>query len=86
MIAGLPVHWVPFKGEHMPIGLLHYEHVYVRTYEGSEPQHPIRADHVHWANVTSYAVARAESDQQRHRDPRGTDPTVQVLMDGGAES
>jgi hypothetical protein len=79
MIAGLPVHWIAYEGDSIPVVLRPYDKVYVRTFEGSEPQHPIRADHVHWANVVSFAVAHDAHDQPAHHEAH--DPTIQTMED-----
>lgn len=68
MIAGLPVTWIPYSGDGMPAILRPYDKVYVRSREGAEPQHPLRADHVHWANMASFALARHDSDQDIHHN------------------
>lgn len=69
MIAGLPVHWVPCtpRKAFPPPGVHRDAHVYVRGFDGAEPQHPLRAGHVHWENVVAYAIAHPDSDQTEHR-------------------
>lgn len=71
MIAGLPVHWVnirPLRSPRMPAELQGGEKVYVQGFDGSQPQHPMYARHVHWENVVAYAVAHDSHDQDVHHN------------------
>lgn len=72
MIAGLPVHWVSCmpRRESRPECLDPETKVYVRGFDGSEPQHPMRAGHVHWENIVAYAISHPDSDQRAHRPVR----------------
>lgn len=81
MIAGLPVHWVLYHRQPVaPIVLSPHAHVYVRGFDGSEPQHPMRADHVHWANIVAYAVAHEAHDQSIHHNARQVRATTEQML------
>lgn len=84
MIAGLPVHWVVLDKEnrrspHMPAGLLGSDMVYVQGFDGSQPQHPMHARHVHWENVVAYALAHDTHDQPKHHHRAELEAEATVL-------
>lgn len=86
MIAGLPVHWVPYyRQPRAPIVLSPHDRVYVQGFDGAQPQHPLRADHVDWSNVIAYAPAHHDSDQAVHRNAHAARATDNFYREEGAE-